>query len=224
MPQRRPHAAFSLLELLVVVGIIALLIALVLPALSASRRRAKQTACLANLRSLAAMVEVYMQQGNPTFPDASAFPIASGIIEDITLHIDCLPYRLHPFMPNQPTRIAESWWCPVKGAEPPPLGLRALGHGTYPFNARDLRAVSPWKIKEPARTGMLRELVALDRIRPDDRESVVRYDIAHEKGQNILYVDGHAEYSADPDWLIWGSTDSPAFPPIRGEPASQPGE
>jgi len=216
--------AFSLLELLVVAGVIALLIALSLPTLSASRRQSRQVACLANLRTLAGMVEVYMQQGNPTFPDASAFPIGDNIVEDITHHGDCLPFRLHPFMPGHPTRISESWYCPVKGAEPPPLGLRALGHGTYPYNARDLRGKPGWSIAKPDQTGLLRDLVALDRVAAGDRKSELRYGPAHGVGQNILYVDGHAQSSTEPAWLVWGPNDSPAFPPLKSRPApaSQP--
>ncbi|MFW6039100.1 MAG: prepilin-type N-terminal cleavage/methylation domain-containing protein, partial [bacterium] len=50
---RRRRAAFTLVELLVVISLIALLIALLLPALRATRQTAQRIACASNLRQIA---------------------------------------------------------------------------------------------------------------------------------------------------------------------------
>ena len=66
--RNRPARAFSLVELLVVVGIIAVLIALLLPALGKARRQAQQVACLSNLRQVGAALLAYAGEQRGWFP------------------------------------------------------------------------------------------------------------------------------------------------------------
>ena len=56
----RRRAAFSLVELLVVIGVIAVLIGLLMPALGAARRAAQQTRCLAALGQYATVSQMYL--------------------------------------------------------------------------------------------------------------------------------------------------------------------
>jgi len=56
---RRQRAAFTLVELLVVVGVIAVLLSLLMPALGRAREHARRAACLSNLRSLTAAWLLY---------------------------------------------------------------------------------------------------------------------------------------------------------------------
>jgi prepilin-type N-terminal cleavage/methylation domain-containing protein/prepilin-type processing-associated H-X9-DG protein len=59
---RRSHSGFTLVELLVVIGIIALLISILLPALSKAREAGNKIKCLANLRQLANMNNMYLAE------------------------------------------------------------------------------------------------------------------------------------------------------------------
>lgn len=60
--------AFTLIELLVVVAIVALLVAILLPALNGAREQGKASVCLSNMRSLGIAVTLYLQTNEDRFP------------------------------------------------------------------------------------------------------------------------------------------------------------
>ena len=62
------RSGFTLVELLVVIGIIALLISILLPALNRARRQAQMTACLANLRQLGQISLTYAAENRGWLP------------------------------------------------------------------------------------------------------------------------------------------------------------
>src|SRR3954452_1576065 len=60
--------AFTLVELLVVIGIIAVLVAILLPALGRARAQAQSVACLANLRSIGQAIGIYAVNNRQSMP------------------------------------------------------------------------------------------------------------------------------------------------------------
>jgi prepilin-type N-terminal cleavage/methylation domain-containing protein/prepilin-type processing-associated H-X9-DG protein len=96
---RREPAGFSLIELLVVIGIVAVLAALLLPALARAKTRAQGSVCAGLLRQTGLGLQMYVQD-NGCYP-----PLAER--GTATLCFD----RLTPYYPLNWTNA--SWNCPT---------------------------------------------------------------------------------------------------------------
>ncbi len=217
---RRCRIGFTLVELLVVIGIIAFLIAMLLPALNKARAAAKKTACLSNLRQVGQGFFMYSAYYKGALPhpdrtppnntDSNAFGWLPGWAL-IMARAKCLPLNQDGYCPVAvcpADELPRNWGQPVSY-------FANIGHWQWmngwlwpnkPDAAghwgADARAVRTSRIKQSSRFILLYEcMMNWSIISPmgysswyaDQQISPHRTKL-DPMGSNILFADGHSEW------------------------------
>lgn len=143
LPRRR---AFTLVELLVVIGIIAVLIALLMPALTRVREAAKGTTCLSNIRQLAIAQTAYAAaELNMLVPAGSG----SNDVQGSWINL-LEPYAGKTFARRCPSDVSPLFDEPLPGT-PPEYRVTSYGINNYlsvphkPFGARRISRMTDVK-------------------------------------------------------------------------------
>ena len=196
----RRTAAFTLVELLVVVAIIGVLAALLMPAISRANDKAKSIVCISQLRQLGLAVRTYADDHQNRLPSAELLP--SQPI-DTNAPLPRISQVLSPYLgkASGATESLSVFKCP---SDTP--GRFASEGSSYEWNT-DLNR----RRMDEARTGILkivtmstedgqtpqhREIVKQLAFPPEVTPLFLDYEEYHQRapksGKNIVYMDGHA--------------------------------
>jgi prepilin-type N-terminal cleavage/methylation domain-containing protein/prepilin-type processing-associated H-X9-DG protein len=192
--------AFTLIELLVVVAIIAVLISILLPALSRARENAKAVACLSNTKQLAIAVNMYMV-AEDRLPYAST---GNSFLK--SWYATVSDYFGKNFAITKCPSVPADAWCYGAGSY---LAADCSQYPTnYGYNFVYLDGVGSSRIPDPSRTIIFAE-TSVDSAYTYEVGDIVSYPPSQIVGQPYLYVrrpaprhsgrcsvgfvDGHAE-------------------------------
>jgi len=182
MPVKRK--GFTLIELLVVIAIIAILMAILMPALSRVKEQGKRAACLANLRQLTLTWIMYADDNDDRLVNGEAYNGGDGLAP----------------VPTGGIHAGEQWWTGDDCAPgyqsgeqlPEQLQLKAIGAGAlYPYckNAKLYRC--PTGIRGEMRTYTITD--AMNGLR---REGTYSGNVGARVGRTVLWVKKRSEITS----------------------------
>lgn len=97
----RRRNGFTLIELLVVIAVIAILAAILMPALSQARDRARAAVCLNNMKQIGIAIHLYAQDYDGFVPLAGSSEYGVGVSTSVQMKT-CWIGAIHPYLAGKP--------------------------------------------------------------------------------------------------------------------------
>lgn len=134
----RRHKGFTLVELLVVIGIMALLIGILMPALSRARQQANTVKCLSNMRNMATAQMMYLNDNHGYLIQAGMAHGGMHAHDEIAWFNTLQKYYKNALVARCPADDSPYWDTPLPGTTDK---FRTSSYGINSFLDRDL---CPW--------------------------------------------------------------------------------
>jgi len=140
------RAAFTLVELLIVIGIIGLLMSLLMPALSKARRTADRAKCLANIRNMALAHCMYVNDNNGHIIQAGLAHGGMHGNEDVAWINTLQRYYQVPLLRRCPSDTSVHWATDLggEGVPVPGSGGSQFRRSSYGINNFLDKELCPW--------------------------------------------------------------------------------
>lgn len=213
---------FTMIELMVTIGLIGVLLSITLPALRSTRDAGREIVCVANLKGLGLTMQAYTQSHHGRYPfvpnDEDLKYTSDGVTfypaspdGDRSFGVTMSTWGLRSGWPRLMHKVApwrehfDSWVCP--GAERGPGGpwdgtgvSVGFGHSSYAYSTSFVASPSLWSGHSQADESLIRPILISEVTHPSNKVLMWDDEMAHLSARSssaldhrpMLFADGHA--------------------------------